>query len=80
MKKALKTILFCIINPHLIVILAIGGLLLASYKTLYYISDKADDAARFMENVDRNIGRKLASKNYWSWCVFLVDDKHKVNK
>ena len=71
MKKALKTILFVIINPHLIVMLIIGGLLLASHKALYYISDKTDDAARFMKKIDH----KLGAKNYWAWCDFLVDDK-----
>lgn len=71
MKKALKTIMFLIINPHLIVMLIIGGLLLASHKTLYYISDKTDDAARFMKKIDH----KLGAKNYWAWCGFLVDDK-----
>lgn len=71
MKKALKTIMFLIINPHLIVMLIIGGLLLASHKTLYYISDKTDDAARFMKKIDH----KLGAKNYWAWCGFLVDDR-----
>lgn len=76
MMKVVKTILFCIINPHLIVMLIIGGLLLASHKTLYYISDKTDDAARFMKKIDR----KLGAKNYWAWCDFLVDDKRKESK
>lgn len=71
MKKALKTVLFCIINPHLIVMLIIGGLLLTSHKALRYISDKADDAARLVKKVDR----KLCGGNYWAWCDFLVDDK-----
>lgn len=76
MKKALKTILFFIINPHLIVMLIIGGLLLASHKALYYISDKTDDAARFMKKIDHNLG----AKNYWAWCDFLVDDKQSKAK
>lgn len=70
-EKSTKTILFCIINPHLIVMLIIGGLLLASHKTLHYISDKTDDAARFMKKIDH----KLGAKNCWAWCDFLVDDK-----
>ena len=72
MKKALKTILFCIINPHLIVLLIIGALLLALYKALYFISEKADDAARFIRNIDHRTG---ATRNYWTWCDFLVNDK-----
>lgn len=55
MKKALKTILFCIINPHLIVMLIIGGSLLASRKALRYISDKADGAASLVKKVDRKL-------------------------
>lgn len=53
--------------------LIIGVVILALYESLYYISDKTDDAARFMKKVDR----KLGAKNYWAWCDFLVDDKRK---
>ena len=77
MKKALKTILFCIINPHLIVLLIIGVLLLALYKALCFISDKADDAARFIRKIDHRLG---ATKNFWTWCDFLVDDKQGKEK
>lgn len=46
--KAVKTILFCIINPHLIVMLICGAMLLGARKSLYYLSDKLDDAARYI--------------------------------
>lgn len=72
--KVVKTILFCIINPHLIVMLICGAMLIGARKSLYYISDKLDDAARYIQNVDY----KLGAKSYHAWFRSLVDDE--VNK
>ena len=72
--KAAKTILFCIINPHLILMLICGAMLIGARKSLYYLSDKLDDAARYIQNVDY----KLGAKSYPAWFRSLVDDE--VNK
>ena len=69
--KAIKTIMFCIINPHLIVMLIFGAMLLGARKSLYYLSDKLGDAARYVQNVDY----KLGAKSYPSWFRSLVDDE-----
>ena len=53
--KAVKTILFCIINPHLIAMLICGAMLIGARKSLYYLSDKLDDAARYIQNVDHKL-------------------------
>ena len=71
--KAIKTILFCIINPHLIVMLIFGAMLLGARKSLHYLSDKLDDAARYVQNIDY----KLGAKSYPSWFRSLVDDEVK---
>ena len=71
--EAIKTILFCIINPHLIVMLICGAMLLGARKSLYYLSYKLDDAARYIQKVDR----KLCEKSYPAWFRALVDDKVK---
>ena len=73
MMKIVKTILFCIINPHLIVMLVFAAMLLGARKSLYYLSDKLDDAARYIQNVDR----KLGAKSYPAWFRSLVDDEVK---
>lgn len=73
MMKAIKTILFCIINPHLIVMLVFAAMLLGARKSLYYLSDKLDDAARYIQSVDY----KLAGKSYPAWFRSLVDDEVK---
>lgn len=67
--KAVKTILFCIINPHLIVMLICGAMLIGARKSLYYLSDKLNDAARYIQ--------KLAGKSYPAWFRSLVDDEVK---
>ena len=72
--KAVKTILFCVINPHLIVMLVFAAMLLGARKSLYYLSDKLGDAARYIQNVDY----KLGAKSYPAWFRSLVDDE--VNK
>lgn len=69
--KAIKTILFGIINPHLIVMLILAAMLLGARKSLYYISDKPDDAARYIQGVDH----KLGAKSYPAWFRSLVNDK-----
>ena len=69
--KAVKTILFCIINPHLIVMLICGAVLIGARKSLYYLSDKLDDAARYIQNVDHTLG----AKSYPAWFRSLVDDE-----
>lgn len=71
--KAAKTILFCIINPHLIVMLIFAVMLIGARKSLYYLSDKLDDAARYVQNVDN----KLGAKSYPAWFRSLVDDEVK---
>ena len=71
--KAIKTILFSIINPHLIVMLIFGAMLLGARKSLYYLSDKMNDAARYVQNFDY----KLGAKSYPSWFRSLVDDEVK---
>ena len=71
--KAVKTILFCIINPHLIVMLICGAMLIGARKSLYYLSDKLDDAARYIQNVDC----KLGAKSYPAWFRSLIDDEVK---
>lgn len=71
--KAVKTILFCIINPHLIVMLIFAAMLIGARKSLYYISDKLDDAARYIQKIDH----KLGSKSYPPWFRSLVDDEVK---
>lgn len=71
--KAAKTILFCIINPHLIVMLIFAVMLIGARKSLYYLSDKLDDAARYVQNVDY----KLGAKSYPAWFRSLVDDEVK---
>ena len=71
--KAVKTILFCIINPNLIVMLVFSAMLLGARKSLYYLSDKLDDAARYIQNVDY----KLGAKSYPAWFRSLVDDEVK---
>lgn len=71
--KAVKTILFCIINPHLIVMLVFDGMLIGARKSLYYLSDKLDDAARYIQNIDY----KLGAKSYPAWFRSLVDDEVK---
>lgn len=71
--KAIKTILFCIINPHLIVMLICGAVLIGARKSLYYLSDKLDDAARYVQNIDY----KLGAKSYHAWFRSLVDDEVK---
>ena len=73
MMKAFKTILFCIINPHLIVMLICGAMLIGARKSLYYLSDKLDDAARYIQNFDH----KLGAKSYPAWFRSLVDDEVK---
>ena len=73
MMKAIKTILFCIINPHMIVMLILGAMLLGARKSLYYLSNKLDDAARYVQNIDY----KLGAKSYPSWFRSLVDDEVK---
>lgn len=72
--KAVKTILFCIINPHLIVMLIFAAMLIGARKSLYYIYDKLDDASRYVQNIDY----KLGAKSYPIWFRSLVDDE--VNK
>jgi hypothetical protein len=72
--KVVKTILFCIINPHLIVMLIFAAMLLVARKSLYYLSDKMNDAARYIQSVDY----KLGAKSYPAWFRSLVDDE--VNK
>ena len=69
--KAIKTILFGIINPHLIVMLILAAMLLGARKSLYYLSGKLDDAARYIQKVDH----KLCAKSYPSWFRSLVDDE-----
>lgn len=71
--KAVKTILFCIINPHLIVMLVFAAMLLGARKSLYYLSDKLNDAARYIQSVDH----KLAAKSQPAWFRSLVDDEAK---
>ena len=71
--KAAKTILFCIINPHLIVMLIFAVMLIGARKSLYYLSDKLDDAARYIQNLDY----KLGAKSYPAWFRSLVDDEVK---
>lgn len=71
--KAAKTILFCIINPHLIVMLIFAAMLLGARKSLYYLSDKLNDAARYVQSVDY----KLGAKSYPAWFRSLVDDEAK---
>lgn len=71
--KAVKTILFCIINPHLIVMLICGAMLLGARKSLYYLSDKMNDAARYVQNIDY----KLSRDSYPAWFRSLVDDEAK---
>lgn len=56
--KAIKTILFCIINPHLIVMIICVAMLIGARKSLYYLSDKLDDAARCIQGVDYKLGAK----------------------
>lgn len=73
MMKAIKTILFCIINPYLIVMLICGAMLLGARKLLYYLSDRLDDAARYVQNIDY----KLGAKSYPSWFRPLVDNEVK---
>lgn len=73
MMKAIKTILFCIINPHLIVMLVFAAMLLGARKSLYYLFDKLNDAARYIQSVDY----KLAGKSYPAWFRSLVDDEVK---
>lgn len=72
--RAVKTTLFCIINPHLIVMLICGAMLIGARKSLYYLSDKLDDSARYIKNLDY----KLGAKSYPAWFRSLVDDE--VNK
>lgn len=69
--KAVKTILFCIINPHLIVMLICGAMLIGARKSLYYLSNKLKDAARYVQNIDY----KLGAKSYPAWFRSLVDDE-----
>lgn len=71
--KAVKTILFCIINPHLIVMLVFAAMLLGARKSLYYLSGKLNDAARYIQSVDY----KLAAKSHPAWFRTLVDDEVK---
>lgn len=71
--KVVKTILFCIINPHLIVMLVFAAMLIGAIKSLYYLSDKLDDAARYVQNIDY----KLGAKSYPAWFRSLVDDEVK---
>lgn len=71
--KAVKTILFCIINPHLIVMLICGAMLIGARKSLYYLSDKLDDAARYIHNVDHKLGAMPKP----AWFRSLVDDEVK---
>lgn len=71
--KAVKAILFCIINPHLIVMLIFAAMLIIARKSLYYLSDKLDDAARYVQNIDY----KLGAKSYPAWFRSLVDDEVK---
>lgn len=71
--KAIKTILFCIINPHLIVIIICVAMLIGARKSLYHLSDKLDDAARYIQGVDY----KLGAKSYPAWFRSLVDDEVK---
>ena len=71
--KAVKTILFSIINPHMIVLLIFAAMLIGARKSLYYISDKLDDAARYIQKIDH----KLWSKSYHAWFRSLVDDEVK---
>ena len=71
--KAVKTILFCIINPHLIVMLICGAVIIGARKSLYYLSDKLNDAARYIQSVDY----KLAAKSHPAWFRSLVDDEVK---
>lgn len=71
--KAAKTILFCIINPHLIVMLIFAVMLIGARKSLYYLSDKLDDAARYIQDVDY----KLGAKSYPAWFRSLIDDEAK---
>lgn len=73
MMKAVKTMLFCIINPHLIVMLVFAAMLLGARNSLYYLSDKLNDAACYIQNVDY----KLAGKSYPAWFRSLVDDEVK---
>lgn len=69
--KEVKKILFCIINPHLIVMLICGAMLIGARKSLYYLSDKLNDAARYVQNIDY----KLGAKSYPAWFRSLVDDE-----
>lgn len=71
--KAIKTILFCIINPHLIVTIICVAMLIGARKSLYYLSDKLDDAARYIQGADY----KLGAKSYPAWFRSLVDDEVK---
>lgn len=71
--KAVKTILFCLINPHLIVMLVFAAMLIGARKSFYYLSDKLDDAALYIQNVDY----KLGAKSYPAWFRSLVDDEVK---
>jgi len=71
--KAIKTILFCIINPHLIVMLIFAAMLLGARKSLCYLSDKLGDVARYIQNIDH----KLGAKSYPAWLRSLVDDEVK---
>ena len=69
--KVVKTILFCIITPHRIVMLIFAAMLIGARKSLYYISDKLDDAARYIQKIDH----KLGSKSYPAWFRALVNDE-----
>lgn len=69
--KAIKTILFGTINPHLVVMLILAAMLLGARKSLYYLCDKLDEAARYIQKVDR----KLCAKSYPAWFRSLVNDK-----
>lgn len=71
--KAVKTILFCIINPHLIVMLIFAAMLLGARKSLYYLSDKLNDAARYIQSVDHKLGAMPKP----AWFSSLVDDEVK---
>ena len=68
-KNVMKTTLFVIINPHLLLLLMVGGIISSIHHSLYFLSDKLDDAARAVKRLDRHLG----SKDYWAWAKKLVE-------
>lgn len=68
-KQLLKTLIFLVLNPHILALACLGFVLLSLWKSIYYIADKMDDMARNIRKLDSN----LASKEYPSWFRSLLD-------